>query len=57
MKVLTPRTTRKPILLSRLSGAFLLRMAERQFLELLFQEPPRSTRMTIAHLEFYHAVT
>jgi hypothetical protein len=28
----------------RLSGAFLLRFAERQFLALLFQLPPRRTR-------------
>jgi len=28
----------------RLSGAFLLRYADRQFLALLFQEPPRRTR-------------
>ena len=34
-------TTRKPILLLRLSGLLLLRCAERQFLGLLFQEPPR----------------
>jgi hypothetical protein len=36
--------TRKPLLSFRLSGLFLLRLAERQFLGLLFQEPPRSTR-------------
>ena len=36
--------TRKPLLSFRLSGLFLLRFAERQFLGLLFQEPPRSTR-------------
>ncbi len=35
-------TTRKPILLLRSSGLFLLRLAERQFLGLLCQEPPRS---------------
>jgi len=34
----------KPVLLLRLSGAFLLRLAERRFLGLLFQVPPRSTR-------------
>ena len=32
------------MLLLRLSGLFLLRFAERRFLALLFQEPPRSTR-------------
>ena len=32
------------MLLFRLSGLFLLRFAERQFLGLLFQDPPRSTR-------------
>jgi hypothetical protein len=31
-------------LLLRLPGVLLLRLAERQFLELLFHEPPRSTR-------------
>lgn len=36
--------TRKPRLLFRLSGEFLLRFAERQFLALLFQLPPRFTR-------------
>jgi hypothetical protein len=34
-------TTRKPILLLRLSGVLLLRVAERQLRGLLFQEPPR----------------
>ena len=33
--------TRKPMLLLSLSGVFLFRYAERQFLGLLFQEPPR----------------
>ena len=38
----TPHTTRKPLLLLlRLEGLLLLRYAERQFLGLLFQEPPR----------------
>ena len=36
--------TRKPRLLFRFSGAFLLRFAGRQFLALLFQLPPRITR-------------
>ncbi|HEX4591838.1 MAG TPA: hypothetical protein VH120_18010 [Gemmataceae bacterium] len=31
------------MLLLRLPGSFLLRFAARQFLALLFQEPPRST--------------
>lgn len=35
-------TKRNPILLLKLSGAFLLRFAQRTFLRLLFQEPPRS---------------
>ena len=35
---------RKPTLLFLLSGLFLLRFAERRFLGLLFQEPPRITR-------------
>ncbi len=39
------RATRNPSLLFRLSGLFLLRLAERRFLGLLFQEPPRSTRL------------
>src|SRR5579862_6100487 len=36
--------TRNPMLLLRLPGSFLLRYAERQFLLLLIQEPPRRTR-------------
>ncbi len=32
------------MLLFRLSGVFLLRLADRQFLALLFQLPPRFTR-------------
>ena len=39
-----PRHTRKPMLLLRLSGGLLLRLAARQFLGLLFHDPPRSTR-------------
>jgi prolyl oligopeptidase len=35
---------RKPILLFRMSGLFLLRFAERTFLGALVHEPPRSTR-------------
>jgi hypothetical protein len=35
---------RNPRLLFRLSAVFLLRTAERTFLGLLFQEPPRTTR-------------
>ena len=35
---------RKPRLLLRLPGGFLLRFADRQFLALLFQLPPRLTR-------------
>ena len=38
------RSTRKPWLLFRLSGEFLLRFADRQFLALLSQLPPRFTR-------------
>ena len=36
--------TRKPMLLFRLSGLFLLRFADRALSGLLFQDPPRSTR-------------
>lgn len=36
--------SRKPLLLFRLSGLFLLRLAERKFCGLLFQEAPRRTR-------------
>ena len=36
--------TRKPMLLFLFVGLFLFRFADRQFLALLFQEPPRSTR-------------
>ena len=35
---------RKPRLLLRFPVSFLLRLAERRFLGLLFQEPPRATR-------------
>ncbi len=38
------RKTRPPELLLRLAGLFLLRLAARQLLALLFQEPPRWTR-------------
>ena len=38
-------TTRNPLLWLRLSGVFLLRFAARQFLGLLFQLPPRRTRL------------
>lgn len=41
---LTVLARRKPRLLLRLPGSFLLRFAERQFLALLFQPPPRLTR-------------
>jgi hypothetical protein len=37
-------TSRNPLLEFRLSGLFLFRLAQRTFLGLLFQEPPRSTR-------------
>ncbi len=37
-------TTRNPRLLLKLSGMFLLRMAARTFLRLLFHEPPVSVR-------------
>ena len=46
--------TRKPMLLFRLSGWFLLRFAERRFRGLLFQEPPRRTRRL--QLPWVHAV-
>ena len=36
--------TRKPTLLLKFAGSFLLRHAERQFLRLLFHDPPRNTR-------------
>jgi hypothetical protein len=39
-KALDDATTRSPMLLFLLSGLFLLRLAERQFCGLLFQEPP-----------------
>jgi hypothetical protein len=43
---------RKPRLLFRFDGSFLLRFADRQFLAVLFQPPPRLTRyepLRIAH--------
>ena len=39
-----PEAIRNPMLSLRLSGVFLLRFAARQFLGLLFHEPPRRTR-------------
>ena len=39
------RARRKPMLLFRLSGVLLLRFDTRQFLALLFQLPPRFTRL------------
>jgi hypothetical protein len=38
------KATRKPRLLFRFDGLFLVRFAERQFLAELFQLPPRFTR-------------
>ena len=40
---LSVRATRNPLLLFRFPVVFLLRFAERRFLGLLFQEPPRNT--------------
>ncbi len=37
--------TRKPLLLLRLSGWLVLRFAERRFVALLLNDPPRSTRV------------
>lgn len=42
------RASRKPMLLLRLSGSFLLRLAERALLALLFQDPPRNTRRKLS---------
>ncbi len=39
------RARRKPRLLFRLPGMFLLRLADRQFCAVLFQLPPRITRL------------
>jgi len=36
---------RNPLLLFRLSGVLLLRLAERVFLALLLKDPPRNTRL------------
>ena len=36
--------TRNPLLLLRLCGLFLLRLAQRTLFQLLFQEPPRNYR-------------
>ena len=44
------RAGRKPRLLLRLAGSFLLRFAERQLKALLFQLPPRLTRLDEPHL-------
>lgn len=43
-KISWESTTRKPMLLLKLSGLFLLRAAQRALFRLLFQEPPRTTR-------------
>ena len=40
------RTSRKPILFFLLSGLLLFRYVERRFLPLLFQLPPRNTRLS-----------
>ena len=51
------RATRKPKLLFRLSGEFLLRFADRQFWPLLFQLPPRFTRFAkpvAAHRQLFY---
>jgi hypothetical protein len=45
---LAARNTRKPRLLFRLSVLFLLRAEERNHSVVLFHEPPRSTRCTLA---------
>jgi hypothetical protein len=37
--------TRKPMLLLRFAGWFLLRLAERRFCALLLNDPPRNTRL------------
>ncbi len=39
--------SRTPMLLLRLSGELLLRFADRQFWRLLFQLPPRMTRLEL----------
>src|SRR5262249_45953575 len=44
------RPTRKPTVGCRYSGTFLLRCAERRFLAVSTQEPPRSTRARSLHL-------
>lgn len=41
------QTTRKPLLLLRFDGVLLLRFDTRQFLALLFQLPPRKTRLLL----------
>ncbi len=43
-KISWESATRKPMLLLKLSGLFLLRTAQRALFRLLFQEPPRTTR-------------
>ena len=45
----TSRTQRNPMLSFRLSGSFLLRLAARRFLGLLFHDPPRKTRTMRPH--------
>jgi hypothetical protein len=43
---------RRPLLLLRLSVSFLLRLAERNLIGLLFHEPPRNTRRSNRSLPF-----
>ena len=42
------------MLLLRLSGQLLLRLAERRFLALLFQLPPRITRFEPPEKPYFH---
>jgi hypothetical protein len=51
------QTTRKPILLLRLSEVLLLRVAERQLRGLLFQEPPRlGLPAPVARLAYWESI-
>ena len=40
-------TTRNPVLVFQFAGMFLFRIVHRAFLDVLFQEPPRTTRGTV----------
>ena len=57
LQTVRARASRKPMLLLRLSGSFLLRLAERTLLALLFQDPPRNTRRKLSTITLVNCRT